>query len=243
MNPASLIEAKKIFSGIKKTAGRLKNVQTVICPPNVFLSELNKLYSGHRMSLGAQDVFWEKRGAYTGEVSADEIKSVGGKFVIVGHSERRAYGETNEIVNKKVIASLKAGLNVILCIGESKRDSHALYLKFLTEELESALSGVSRKELANLIVAYEPIWAIGKSAKDAISSHEMHEMYIFVKKTITEIFDKKSAAKVPVLYGGSAEPDNAEMLLAQSEIDGFLVGRASLNAEKFSKILEIANKK
>lgn len=241
MNPQTLIDAKKIFSGIKKTARGLRNIQTVICPPNVFISELNKLYSGHRISLGAQNVFWEEKGSYTGEVSADEIKSVGGKFVIIGHSEARALGETNEIVNKKVKASLKAGLNVILCIGESKRDSHALYLKFLEEEIKVALSGVSRKELSNLIVAYEPIWAIGKSAEDAISSHQMHEMYIFVKKTITEAYDKKSAEKVPILYGGSVEVENAERLLEKGEVDGFLVGHSSLKADQFSEILQIVN--
>ena len=112
----------------------------------------------------------------------EEIKSVGAKYVILGHSERRAYGETNEIVNKKVIASLKAGLNVILCIGESKRDSHALYLKFLREELEGALSGVQRKSLNSIIIAYEPLWAIGKTEDDAVSSHQMHEDVYFYKK-------------------------------------------------------------
>jgi triosephosphate isomerase len=217
-------------------------VQSIICPPFIFLSELNELYSGHRIVLGAQDVFWEKGGAYTGEISPEEIKSVGAKYVILGHSERRALGETNEIVNEKVIASLKAGLNVILCIGESNRDSYALYLKFLREELESALLDVPKKELNNLIVAYEPIWAIGKRAKDAMSPHKMHEMSIFIKKILTETFDKKSASKVPVLYGGSVEPENAEGLLALGEIDGFLLGHASLDAGQFNEILRIASK-
>ena len=152
MNPQTLVDAKKIFLATKKTASRAMNVQTVICPPYVYLTELNKLYSGHKISLGAQNVFWEESGAYTGEVSPNEIKSVGAKYVIVGHSERRALGETNKIVNKKVIASLKAGLNVILCIGESKRDSHALYLKFLREEIERALAGVQKKNLQILLL-------------------------------------------------------------------------------------------
>ncbi|HJO89879.1 MAG: triose-phosphate isomerase [Candidatus Pacebacteria bacterium] len=243
MNPQSLVEAKKLFLGVKKTASGTSNVQTVICPPNVFISELNKLYSGHRVSFGAQDVFWKEKGSYTGEISPEEIKSVGAEYVILGHSEARAFGETNEIVNKKVIASLKAGLNVILCIGESKRDAHALYLKFLTEQLKTALLSVGRKELKNLIVAYEPIWAIGKTDEDAISPHQMHEMYIFIKKTLTELYDKKIALNIPIIYGGSAEPDNVNELLVEGEVDGFLVGHASLEAREFNEILKIANKK
>ncbi|MFQ5661943.1 MAG: triose-phosphate isomerase [Candidatus Paceibacteria bacterium] len=241
MNPQSLTDAKKLFLSIKKTASKLTNVQTVICPPYVFISPLNKLYSGHRIALGVQDVFWKEKGSYTGEVSPEEIKSVGAKYVILGHSERRELGETNEMVNKKVIASLKAGLNVILCIGESKRDAHALYLKFLTEELKTALSGVQRKMLRNLIVAYEPIWAIGKTTDDAMSPHKMHEMNIFIKKIFAELYDKKTALNIPIIYGGSAEPGNVKELLREGEIDGFLVGHASLDAGEFSEILKIAN--
>lgn len=241
MNPQTLADAKKLFFAVKKAASRMSNVQTVICPPVVYLSELNKLYSGHRISLGAQNVFWEKKGSYTGEISSDEIKSVGGKFVIVGHSERRALGETNEIVNKKIIASLKAGLNVILCIGENKRDSYALYLKFLRNEIEGALFGVSKKMLKNLIIAYEPIWAIGKTEHDAISPHQMHEMCIFIKKIFIELYGKKFTFNVPIIYGGSVEPGNVDKLLAQEEIDGFLVGHASLKADQFNEILRITN--
>lgn len=243
MNPQTLIDAKKLFLEVKKTASRIKNAQTIICPPFVYLSELNKLYSGHRITLGAQDVFWEENGSHTGEISINEIKSVGVKYVILGHSEKRALGETNETVNKKVITSLKAGLNVILCIGEGKRDSHALYLKFLTEELATALSGVSKNHLKNLIIAYEPLWAIGKTGDDAISSHQMHEMYIFIKKILTELYGKNPVSSIPIIYGGSAESDNVEELLEKGEVDGFLIGHASLDASQFNEILEIANKK
>lgn len=241
LNPTTLKEAKKLFIGVKKVASKTEKVQTVICPPSVYLSELNKLYSGHRLALGAQNVFWESRGSYTGELSAEMIKDVGVKYAIIGHSERRALGETNEMVNKKVIAGLKSGLNIILCIGENKRDSRALYLNFLKEELESALQGAQKRNLRNLIVAYEPIWAIGKNADDAISPHQTHEMYIFIKKILTELYDKKSAANASIIYGGSAEPDNAEKLLTYGEMDGLLVGHMSLDAGKFNEILKIAN--
>ena len=139
--------------------------------------------------------------------------------------------------------ALKAGLNVVLCIGESKRDSQALYLKFLTEELESALSGVPKNHLKNLIITYEPIWAIGKTADDAVSSHQMHEMSIFIKKILIDLYGKSIMQNVPIIYGGSAEPDNVRELLDQGEVDGFLVGHASLKASEFNEIIKIANEK
>ena len=241
LNPESLKDAKKLFVDIKKVASRTQKVQTVICSPSVYIAELSKMYSGHRLEVGAQDVFWENKGKHTGELSPTALKSVGAQYVIIGHSERRALGESNTDVNKKVAAALKAGLNVVLCIGESKRDSQALYLKFLREELESALSGVPKNHLKNLIITYEPLWAIGKSADDAVSSHQMHEMYLFIRKILTEIYTKNIAFNVPIIYGGSAEPDNVKELLDSGEIDGFLVGHSSLKASQFNEILKITN--
>lgn len=243
LNPTTLKEAKKLFGEIKKVGSKTKNVQTVICSPSVYINELNKMYSGHRIEVGAQDVFWENKGSYTGELSPEALKSVGAKYVIIGHSERRALGETNDDVNKKIRTALKAGLNVVLCIGENKRDSQALYLKFLQEEIKSALSNVSRNHIKNLIITYEPIWAIGKTEDDAVSPHQMHEMYIFIKKILTELYGKNAAQSVPIIYGGSAEPGNVEGLLEYGEVDGFLVGHASLDAGEFNEILKIANEK
>lgn len=241
LNPSSLKEAKKLFFDIKKTASRLQKVETIICPPYIYINELKKMYSGHRIIIGAQNVFWEEEGAYTGEISSKMLKDIGAKYVIIGHSERRALGETNKDINKKVIASFKAGLGVILCIGENKRDSQALYLNFLKEELQNALIGTQKKNIKNLIIAYEPIWAIGKTADDAISSHQMHEMYIFIRKILTEIFDKKTASYASIIYGGSVEIKNVKELLAYGEIDGFLAGHSSLIPEQFNKILEMTN--
>jgi triosephosphate isomerase (TIM) len=241
LNPETLKDAKKLFSDIKKTASKTQKVQTVICSPSLYISELSKMYSGHRIEVGAQDVFWENKGSHTGELSPTALKSVGAKYVIIGHSERRALGESNSDINKKMIAALKAGLSVVLCIGESKRDSQALYLKFLKEELESALSGVPKNHLKNLIITYEPLWAIGKAEDDAVSPHQMHEMYIFIKKIITELYGKNTALNVPIIYGGSAEPGNVGGLLEYGEIDGFLVGHASLKANEFNEMLQIVN--
>lgn len=241
LNPNSLKEAKKLFSDIKKVASKTQKVQTVVCSPSVYIYELNKMYSGHRLEVGAQDVFWEDEGKYTGELSPLALKSVGAKYVIIGHSERRELGESNIDINKKVIAALKSGLNVILCIGENKRDPQAFYLKFLREELESALSDVRENLLKNLIVTYEPLWAIGKNADDAVSSHQMYEMYIFIKKILTEIYGKNIASIVPIIYGGSVESGNARELLKDGETDGFLVGHASLKAKDFNEIIKIVN--
>jgi triosephosphate isomerase (TIM) len=241
LNPTNLKDAKKLFIDIKKTASKTQKVQIVICPPSIYINELNKMYSGHRITLGAQDAFWENKGSYTGELSPMALKSIGAKYVIIGHSERRALGESNTDVNKKVINILKNKLNVILCVGESKRDSQAFYLKFLREELESALSDVPQNYLKNLIIAYEPLWAIGKSVDNAVSPHQMHEMYLFIKKILIEIYTKNIAFSVPIIYGGSVEPDNVKGLLDSGEIDGFLVGHASLKAEQFNEILKITN--
>lgn len=241
MNPKSFKEAKKLFLDIKETASRGQKTQTVICPPSVFISELGKLYSGHRIAFGAQNIFWENNGAYTGELSSEMVKSAGARYVIIGHSERRELGETNKDVNKKIISALKSGLYAILCVGERNRDSQALYLQFLKEELESALFGVSKNNLKNLIVAYEPIWAIGKTKDNAISPYQMHQMYIFIRKTIMELYGKNIAINLPIIYGGSIESGNTRGLLAQGEIDGFLVGHTSLVASEFNKILKITN--
>jgi triosephosphate isomerase len=243
LNPKTLKDAKKLFSDIKKVGSTTRNIQTVICSPSIYINELNKMYSGHRVEVGAQDVFWENEGSHTGEISPVALKSVGAKYVIIGHSERRALGETNVDVNKKVVATLKEGLNVVLCIGESKRDSQALYLKFLQEELESALIGVPKNHLKNLIVTYEPVWAIGKTAGDAVSSHQMHEMSIFIKKILIGLYGKNTMQNVPIIYGGSAEPGNVRELLDKGEVDGFLVGHASLKASEFNEILKITNEK
>ena len=243
MNPKNSADAKKLFTGVKDVAARLQNVKTVICPPYVFLPVLTQLYKGKRITFGAQDVFYEQHGAYTGEVSATQLSSSGAAYVIIGHSERRALGEDSETVNHKVRSALAAGLNVILCIGEKNRDAHALYLTFLQEQLGSALVGVTRAQLAQLLIAYEPIWAIGKRAEDAMKPQDMHETVIFIRKVLTKLYDKQRAVSVPVLYGGSVEPQNTSALLARGEISGFLVGHASLVPEEFCDILRTADKK
>lgn len=242
MNPQTSIEAEHIFQEIKKTAVKLKRTHAVVCSPAIFLGDLQAIYSGEKISIGAQDVFWEKNGSYTGEVSVGQLKDSGVKYVLVGHSERRALGETNEIVKNKLDAVISSGMKAVLCIGESERDDHGDYLAFITEELRSGLAGVSPKNIKNVIVAYEPIWAIGKCKEDAMSPHDMHQMSLFIRKILMSMFQRNIASRVNILYGGSVERENAEELIKDGEIDGFLIGRASLEGKHFSDILNIVER-
>ena len=241
MNPDNLTLAKELFVGIKNTASKLSKVQTIIAPPYIYLSELSALYKGHRMLLSGQDVFWEKKGSHTGEVSATMLKNLGMTHVIIGHSERRANGESDREINAKILTATQAGLTAVLCIGESDRDhKDGTHLPFLTSQLEAALEGVSKNKLSDIIVAYEPIWAIGKSEEDAMKPEELHETVLFIRKVVANLFGKNLALKVPVLYGGSAGKGNTEALLSEGMVDGLLVGHASLSVTEFSEMLRIA---
>lgn len=252
MNPQTLEEARGIFDGIKKVAQKMTKVETVICPPFVYLQPLGSLTSkwqgklNSQVKLGAQDAFWvnppQGKGPYTGEVSPDMVKMLGGKYVIIGHSERRQnFGETNEMVNKKIKAAFQSGLKVILCVGEAERDAEHQYLKFIRQELEEGLRGVKKPDFKNLIVAYEPIWAIGKKGKDADTPEGVLQMNIYIRKILHPIVGKDLTHDVPIIYGGSAEPGNAGSLLKEAKVNGFLVGHASLKPSQFNEILKIAN--
>jgi triosephosphate isomerase len=240
MNPSHLKEAESLFLDIKKKISKFKNVKTIICPPFVYLGELTYLYSGKLIDFGAQDVFWERGGSFTGEISPEMLKDLGIDYVILGHSERRALGETNEIVSKKVQAAIKAGLNVILCIGESIRDEGGEYLEFLEEEIRKSLKGVSRNHIGRVIIAYEPIWSIGKDTDDAISARQLHQTKLFILKVLKEIYGRK-ALTTKIIYGGSSTPENTRELLKEGEVDGLLVGHESLKSESFIEMLNIAN--
>jgi len=239
MNPSSLKEAEKLFLAVKKQVPKFKRVKIVICPPFVYLSELTYLYSGKFLAFGAQDAFWKEKGSFTGEISPAQLKDLGAEYVILGHSERRAQGETNEMVSKKVKASLKEGLEIILCI-ESVRDSEGGYLGFLEKELRESLKGVSRNNLKRIIIAYEPIWAIGKDTEDAMSPRKLHQTKLFILKILKAIYGA-SALSVPIIYGGATTPENTEELLLEGQVNGLLIGHESLNPEHFAQILNKAN--
>ncbi len=241
LHPRDVKSTKKIFLGIKDAAMRAAHVETVVCPPYVFLPILRDVYKGAKVTLGGQDLFYEEEGAYTGGVSAPMLASVGAKWTIVGHSECRARGDTNKQIAKKIKSALSQGLTVMLCVGETMRDHDGAYYAFVRDEIVSALEGVTVSQLSQLTIAYEPIWAIGGKAGDACTPEMLHEMTIYIRKVLTEKYGNTVARTVRILYGGSVKPDNAEALLVKGFADGFLVGGASVVPAEFAEIIRIAN--
>lgn len=242
LNPPSLKEARSIFDGIKGKASSLKSTQVIICPSPLHLPILRESYRGRKISFGSQDVFWEEKGSFTGEISPLHLRDLKVEYTIIGHSERRRLGEGDEDVVKKVNAALRAERFVILCVGEEKRGNDGAFLSFIARELKTAFENIPLKYRKNIIVAYEPLWAIGKSADEAMNPHQMHQMSLYIRKVLTELFGKKRASDTPILYGGSVEASNAESLIKDGEIDGFLIGHASLVPEEFNSILDIVEK-
>lgn len=235
MNPETPTEAARIVSSIAKQVPR--GLLAIVLPPSLFLSDSKSAYRGSKVHWGVQNIHFEKNGAFTGEVSAPMARGSGAEYVLIGHSERRALGESNEVVRRKIQAAMGAGLSVILCIGEPERTEHGEHFDFLKEELHHALEGLAPRVLARLIVAYEPIWAIGKRAEDAMTPHDVHETSLFIRRELHHLFGKKGFS-VPVLYGGSVAPENAGELVARGEVNGLLVGRESLIPARFGEIMQ-----
>ncbi len=248
MTPNITKEVEDYFVDFKKSAPKLKNSEVVVCPPFVYLNYLSKL---PQIKIGAQDLFWENPkggGSYTGEISASMLKGSGVKYVIIGHSEKREYLKvTNEIINKKIKTALKANLKVIFCVGEKERDKEGKYLKFVKQEIFEGLDGISKKDLKNLIIAYEPIWAISSprlrsgQANKSDTPGEFLQASIYIRKTLFFKFGKKIAHEIPILYGGSVNFKNAKGFLEEGGANGLLIGRASWKADSFIKLLESIN--
>ncbi len=237
MNPTSVKEAKKVFAGIKNSVAKIKGVQTVVCPPAIYLSDLAKECKGKAVELGVQDLFCEDSGAYTGQVSAPMVAGFKVKWAILGHSERRELGETNELIGRKVRYAMAHGITPILCVGERERTDEGEYYTFVRAELEAALLGIKRKDIVKLVIAYEPIWAIGKSAEEACSTAQLFEMQLYLRKLLIERYGRALAEQVPILYGGSVKAGNATELVREGGVDGLLVGSASLDAKVFGEIV------
>jgi len=250
MNPLSLQEGESLFINIAKSASLIKNTEIVICPPFLYLPSFVSILAGKgkpkfpnlhkKISLGAQNVFWGEGGAFTGEVSAEMLYNIGVRYVILGHSERRALGETNALVNKKIKASLSAGLRPILCVGESTRDENHNYFNLVKTQLEECLNGVKKTLIPKVIIAYEPIWAISttENRKDATPADSL-EMVIFIRKILSDKFGS-DAGGMRIVYGGSVNEKNAPEFFKNGGIDGLLPGRASLDIARFIKIIKIA---
>lgn len=241
MSPDTQKEAMRLFERIKPHAQKAKYAHTTICPPFLYIPQLARNATGRKLHVGAQDVFWRNEGSYTGEISAPQLSDGKAYTVIVGHSERRALGETSEEVSKKVSRALSNGLTVIVCVGESERDDSGDYARFVSDQVRNSLTGVQKSHLNRVMIAYEPIWAIGKQAKHAATPSDVLEMTIFIKKTLADMFGQKYAEPVQFLYGGSVDEKNARAFLADSGIDGVLIGRASRDPKKMEQILAIAD--
>ena len=242
MNPVSLKEAEKLSADIVKNITNLKKTEIVLCPPFLYLEKLKK--SSKKVFFGAQNAFAPEVGAFTGEISAKMLVNLGLKYVILGHSERRnslfTGGESNSDVNKKVKAVLANGAVPIVCIGESARDGEHEYLNFVKTQLLESLEGVSKTALSGIIIAYEPVWAIGTNANRSATPAEFLEMVIFIRKILSDKFGTKNIEGMRIVYGGSVHPDNALLFLEEGKADGFLVGRDSIDAKKFTEIIKIA---
>jgi len=236
LNPGTLDEAKKIAHKTRLTVAKLKRTEAVICPPAPFISACAPKKRAPKFSVGVQSVSIYENGAHTGEISAKMVRSVGASFVIAGHSEERENGDTDEIVSKKVARILEAGLIPILCVGEKIRDDSGEYMETLKAQIKNSLAGVTQADGKKIIIAYEPIWAIG--AKEAMTPALIHETTIFVRKTFADMFGSDAGLKVKVLYGGAVNYRNASDIITIGKVDGLLVGRESVNATGFVELLK-----
>jgi triosephosphate isomerase len=237
MNPMLIEAAVGLAEGVKTGLGPATDVHVAVCPPFPFLSRIDQVLEGSPIGLGAQNIFWEPAGAYTGEISGGMLVDVGCTHVIVGHSERRQIlGETNGEVNKKLKAALESKLIPIVCIGETKEQRLAEKTEeILPEQLSGSLAGISPEQMAGTVLAYEPVWAIGTGL--TATPEQAQAAHAFIRGWLVEAFGGATAARVVVQYGGSVKPDNAQELLACPDIDGALVGGASLKASDFLAII------
>ncbi len=234
----TITEAIELANGIKRELFDISSLDIVVCTPFTALSETAEVITDSNIALGAQDLYWEEKGAYTGEVSAKMLKDAGCKYVIIGHSERRKYfGETNETVNKKLQAALKSGLLPIVCVGENlqERESGKAF-DVVKDHVENSLRSIPGEDILKVVIAYEPVWAIG-TGKTA-TPDQAQEIHKFIRTLLNKMYDEKTASMVRIQYGGSVTPDNVEQLVNMEDIDGALVGGASLKKDKFSTLVK-----
>ncbi|MBI3252891.1 MAG: triose-phosphate isomerase [Candidatus Omnitrophica bacterium] len=233
-------EAIDLVTQLKRLISGTQNVEVVVCPPYTALGEVSEVLMESGIHTGAQDLFWEEKGAFTGEVSATLIKEAGARFVIVGHSERRQFfQETDETVNKKTRAALAGGLTPIVCVGEtlSQREGGKTFA-VVGAQVKGAFAGFSADQMGRLVVAYEPVWAIG-TGKVATPA-QAQEAHGFIRKEVGKMFGDEVSGSLRIQYGGSVKPENIAELMREPDIDGALVGGASLEAAGFADIVKNA---
>ena len=230
--------AKAVAAGSADVAG--KAVDVAVIPPFVYLQSVGQAIDGSSVTLGSQNVYTEPKGAFTGEISTSMLKDVGCDYVLCGHSERRhVIGETDELINKKLSAALAGGLLPILCVGElieQRQDNKTEQV--VTAQVKKGLAGISAEDMEKVTLAYEPVWAIGTGL--TATPDQAQEVHAFIRKLLSELYNEQLAEKTRIQYGGSAKPDNAAELMAQPDVDGLLVGGASLKADDFVAIINAA---
>ena len=233
-------EAIELANGLKRELFKLEGIDVVICPVYTSLSEVSEVVFESNIMLGAQDLYWLDEGAFTGEVSGKMLKDAGCSFVIIGHSERRQFfGETNESVNKKIRAALANALTPIVCCGETLKEREAgKTFDVLTDHIQNGLKGLSRFEALKLVIAYEPVWAIG-TGKTATSA-QAQEAHQYIRGLLAKLYGQEPASEIRIQYGGSVKPENIVELIKQPDVDGALVGGASLKVESFADIVKKA---
>ncbi|MBU0758834.1 MAG: triose-phosphate isomerase [Candidatus Omnitrophica bacterium] len=233
-------EAVSIAVGLKRKFYTFSEADIVICPPFTALSKVHDQILDSSIMLGAQDMHWEESGALTGEISPGMLKDVGCRYIITGHSERRTiFGETDEDVNKKLKVILKHGMIPIMCIGEQldERDNGMMF-EVLEKQLTRDLKGLTKEQAVRIIIAYEPIWAIGTGR--TATPQQAQEAHKYIRDFIERLYDRDTAVRIRIQYGGSVKPDNIAQLMAQEDVDGALVGGASLDVNSFTEIVEKA---
>jgi len=239
----TIVEAIELANGLKREFYKLDNqsIEVVLCPPFTALSEVNEVIADSDIQLGAQDCFWQEEGAFTGEVSCKMLKDAGANFVIIGHSERRQFfGESNESVNKKIKAALKSELTPIMCVGETLNEREAgKTFKVLDDHLLGGLKDIDAQEALKIVIAYEPVWAIG-TGKTATPA-QAQEAQKYIRDLLVKLYNKDIANEIRIQYGGSVKPDNIAELMNEPDVDGALVGGASLQVESFSQIVKKAS--
>lgn len=234
----TLQEAVNFASEVKQKIPSFESVESVICAPAIFLDRLVQEIKGTDLRVGAQNMHFEDEGAFTGEISPVALKDLGVQYVIIGHSERREmFNETDEAVNKKVHAAFRHGLTPIMCVGETLEEREAgQWQQVVHTQTRKGLVGLTKEQVAKVVIAYEPIWAIG-TGKTA-SAEDANEVCAYIRETVAEQYDQGTAEKIRIQYGGSVKPGNIQELMNQSDIDGALVGGASLDPNSFLQLLE-----
>ena len=235
MNPATMREAKRLFEVTRRAAERARHTAVIVAPPTIFLRELSHGYRASKIAFAAQNAHFESAGAYTGELSLLQVRDARARYVLVGHAERRAMGESDDDICKKVSAAIATRITPILCVGEESRSGGGEHFDIVREQLRAGLADVAASNLSRILLVYEPLWTIG--VKTTMSPREMHQMAIFLRKCVVDSHGE-GGRTLKILYGGSVDEKNAAAMLREGDVRGFLVGRASINAVEFAELLQ-----